>query len=311
MVIVGAVVLPHGTMTLDPGKPGLPDGAQSLHTATLKACEELAKLSPTLIVLSTPHGICLSGKYGVYVNNHASGHAEWNGHWSDFTVNVDLASSTARSLVEYWNRHGVPAEGIMTFANTEAPLRWGEAVPLWFLRKAGCTAPVVLLAEPAAARGSSSADRAKYCATDEFQERQTLAGRELRRFLDTHARDERVVVAISGDLAHTHAHGCTDPLYMPHPDWKDWASSPAAVAFDQDVVQWCESLQGHLLLDRARSTVSEAMVCGYSGLVMLHALLCGSLEKTETPPWTGKVLECSAPTYFGMIVATFYPIDAK
>ena len=42
----------------------------------------------------------------------------------------------AAELVEHLRSSGLPCEGINCFTMTEAPLRWGEAIPLWYLQKA-------------------------------------------------------------------------------------------------------------------------------------------------------------------------------
>ena len=42
----------------------------------------------------------------------------------------------AAKLVEHLRSSGLPCEGINCFTMTEAPLRWGEAIPIWYLQKA-------------------------------------------------------------------------------------------------------------------------------------------------------------------------------
>ena len=50
------------------------------------ATRAIADLGADLYVLHTPHGICLSESYGVYVNKTASGDAGWLDHWTEFKV---------------------------------------------------------------------------------------------------------------------------------------------------------------------------------------------------------------------------------
>jgi aromatic ring-opening dioxygenase LigB subunit len=64
MVLVGCAIFPHGCMTLDPSRSGLPDKARLLHDASVKCAKEIRELNPDLIVLSTPHGVTLSKSLG-------------------------------------------------------------------------------------------------------------------------------------------------------------------------------------------------------------------------------------------------------
>ena len=57
-----------------------------LYQGILSAAEEIARLDPDLVLLHTPHGLCLSDSMTIYGNVSASGSAEWNGHWADFQV---------------------------------------------------------------------------------------------------------------------------------------------------------------------------------------------------------------------------------
>jgi len=50
--------------------------------------KDIAALQADLYIVHTPHGIGLSDAYAVYGNTHASGNALWNGHWSEFQVEI-------------------------------------------------------------------------------------------------------------------------------------------------------------------------------------------------------------------------------
>jgi hypothetical protein len=88
-------------MVLDPQEKDLPDGAKELHYGCIECANEISNMQPDVIVLSTPHGIALTKSFGkenrkeytnyfegIYYNPTASGNAEWNGKWSQFTVSI-------------------------------------------------------------------------------------------------------------------------------------------------------------------------------------------------------------------------------
>lgn len=70
--LVGSFVIPHGGITLNPSmdftqEPGYTRGAeksiQKLHEGMKTAANDLVKLRPDLIILSTPHGFYLEDNF--------------------------------------------------------------------------------------------------------------------------------------------------------------------------------------------------------------------------------------------------------
>ena len=51
-------------------------------------------------------------------------------------VNIKCDDKMAVQLVEHLQESGIPTEGLNCFSMTEAPLSWGEAVPIWYLQQA-------------------------------------------------------------------------------------------------------------------------------------------------------------------------------
>ncbi len=134
--LIGVAYLPHGTMTLDPNREDLPHGAKSLHSTCMKISDKIAELNPDLIILLTPHGINLHQAINVYqpgvLNSKASGNAEWNDNWTDYSVEVKLDGETCQDLYLYLKERLTRVEGMLSFAGLSTPLRWGEVVPLYF-----------------------------------------------------------------------------------------------------------------------------------------------------------------------------------
>jgi aromatic ring-opening dioxygenase LigB subunit len=130
MPIVGAFIAPHGALILDPMRPNVPkDSCSKLHSAMMRVAQEVEDLKPQIVFLATPHGICLSGSFGIYLNNRARGPAEWDGMWSEFAASVELNTERSKELISALQKHSLPVEGIISFSSSvEAPMRWGEVL---------------------------------------------------------------------------------------------------------------------------------------------------------------------------------------
>ena len=327
MVLVGGVILPHGTMSFD-GQgsegsvescharyQGLPKDLQlqvaGLFHATTKACEKIAELKPDIVILHTPHGMSLSKSVGVYMNNKAKGNALWNEKWDEFQVEIPLDNELALKLIQHFEEEGIDAQGINAFARTEAPLRWGEVVPVWYLEQQfktfGQQLKYIIL--------SQSMKRGDLC-NDKM-----AIGKSVARFLAK--IDARVVFAVSGDLSHAHTHSYTDiPLYMPDPRW-NMPQSSKAVVFDRAIEGWATSCDLSFIgcgaqlpscveeiiwditlapawLDQAIELQPEALSCGIGGFIVLHGILSQCDKKIHS-----QVFGRFAPTYYGMIAVAF------
>ena len=169
-----------------------------LYNSCQRAGDLVAKMRPDIVVLVTPHGLALSsGSYAVYMANAARGNALWNDCFQDIVLNVPLDSQLSGQLLEFVQKRGFKADGIITFSGMESPLRWGEVVPLWFVNKKVDSEKVKYMIVSFARNG------------DGFE----AMGKALHDFAST--LDQRLAVVVSGDLAHTHETTCTIPLYSP------------------------------------------------------------------------------------------------
>lgn len=217
MVVVGAAILPHGAMVFD-GDPNsvspacrernssmpsnLIGNCSKLYNSCERVGDHVAKMDPDFVLLVTPHGIALSsGSYGVYMANAARGNALWNDCFQDIELSIPLDTEISKKLLGFVQQKGFKADGIITFSLAEAPLRWGEVIPLWFVNK------------------KVDSDKVKYVIVtfariyDEEGFNAGAMGRALHEFAAS--LQQRVAVVISGDLAHTHTTDYSIPLYLP------------------------------------------------------------------------------------------------
>jgi aromatic ring-opening dioxygenase LigB subunit len=248
-------------MVLDPSMQDLPDGAAQLHEANVATATALAACAPELIVLTTPHGMALDSAVGVYKHATIQGTAAWAGAWEDYTVSGEGDVEAADSLVDFVRRHDIDVAPI-TGPGMYAPLRWGEAVPMWFLQQAGVLAPggskVLIISWPTC----------RLQARD-FTPVAKAFGRLLAEWAS--ALPQRVAVLASCDMSHAHPtpNGAlsiyTSPMYS-----NEDATPELAESFDNGVVNWADTLsRGDVAeaakhLDNNFSIVDEAKACGWT-----------------------------------------------
>jgi len=275
MAIIGAYILPHGSMVLDLEKEGLPKEAIDLHNAMVEMAGEIEKLQPDIIFMTTPHSIALSNDFGIYLNKGGSGSAEWKGEYKKYKTSIEFDQEISQNLLDYLIDKETAINGVVTFtASADAPLRWGEVVPLWFLRNLTKQPKYILLSQPLR--------RLEY-AEDLIPETLTL-GNDLRLFFDN--LDKRVVILISADMGHTH-----------HKEGP-YGFHELAEQFDELMEKWAGKLDSKILIKKAAPMLTKALCCGYIGYVMLQGMI-------EHKNFTPKVISRSAPTYYGMMVASY------
>ena len=299
MVLVQASVMPHGAMVLDPAMRELPDGATALHTACARTASALAASEPELIVLTTPHGMALPDTVGVYRHETVEGTAAWAGAWEDFTVSAQGDAAAADGLVSYLKGRDFDAVGL-TGPGMYAPLRWGEAVPLWFLQQAGALAAggarVLIISWPTCRLQARA-----------FTPTASLFGRFLQEWAS--ALPQRVALLASCDMSHAHA---TPPdslsIYASDHYPNEAATPDLAARFDAAVTNWATTLgegdvegAGQKLLSNF-GIVDEAKACGWTGFLTVQAAMEG---EAASGGWGGEMSGYSHPTYFGMMCAAF------
>ena len=275
MVIVGAFILPHGAMILDPEKEGIPKQAIALHKEMKKVAKMIDDLKPDLIFLTTPHSIGLSNDFGIYLNKGGSGCAEWNNDYKEFVVEVEFDQNIANELLDILSEKETAIHGIATFTSgANAPFRWGEAVPLWFLNNIKKKPKYVLLSQPL-----RRLDQAK----ELIPETLTL-GNDLRLYFEE--LEKKVVIIISADLGHTHQE---DGPY---------GFNEEAEPFDQLIETWAATLDEKILTKKVVPKLDSALCCGYIGFVLLQGMI-------QNKGFAPKVLIRETPSYYGMLIATY------
>lgn len=289
--IVGSAFLPHGDFAFDPSLVSFENGSQALHDAGVVVGSHIVDLAPDIILISTPHGESEDVNFLFLDATRAHAKAtigldldqDCGDGCYTATLPVDhvkIAKNVTLETVEVLRSRGFRVASLSAFADTEpAPLRWGELIPLSFLNQTLNRTELVVMGQP----------------TRRYTEEVAMVPELLSlggAIFDMYDRmDARVVVLISGDLAHTHL--ASGP----------YGYSAAASPFDAAMGAWAEGLQDAPLLDDATDLSDAAKSCGFTGAVMLHGLLNASAsEGKRVHP---RLLARAAPTYYGMMVAEF------
>ena len=274
MTIIGAAIVPHGSMILPNDSETVNEHAFKIHKAMNTLAKDIEEKKPEIIFLSTPHGLSLNHSFGIYLNSRATGTAEWNNEYNEYKSSLVLDQEHSKNILEELAiKHNF--EGITAYSKSiDAPLRWGEVVPTWFLKK--INSKYIIVSQPARRQNKALA------MIDEL----ISLGKDLGEYFESIT--EKVFVLISGDLAHTYQ---ADGPYGKH---------SSAEPFDIAIEQWVKTLDSKYLLQEAGSLLNTALCCGYTGFVLLGGIL-ESIQKSIV----SEVLINTHPTYYGMIVANF------
>eukprot|EP00118_Oscarella_pearsei_P003893 m.16192 g.16192 ORF g.16192 m.16192 type:complete len:338 (+) comp26774_c0_seq2:831-1844(+) len=309
--VVGAFVMPHGGIALDPTQfpsdnATLVEQAWRLHDACLDVAKVVSQLSPDVVLVSTPHGIADLKSFVFYLNENAYGKADTDNCrcppcCHDIAVSMD--AELARKLTDYLQARTPNVSGLSAFGppskNSQTfPLMWGEVIPLHFtLGSTGLnkTTDVVILSQPSR----------RYNHSVEMIGELVKLGEDMYSYLSS--QPERIAIIISGDLAHTHLKS------------GPYGYSPSAEPFDEACGLWADTLNGDYLTKVAAEYVDKALSCGYTGFVMLQGLLSSGYEASLQVHFLQVVLSlCRGtwapilyanyhPSYYGMMVASFLP----
>jgi len=288
--IIGAAVIPHGDFALDPSLVNYEGGSVELHRTSLEVGKWITDLQPDIVFLTTPHGIADSKNFLLYANTVGSGSAPLGQDLqNDCHINPkppynvpyqgELARQVVLDIIDSLSVEGAPKLNLSSITSLRSvdpiALGWGEIIAIKFFENYG--GKLVILSIPS---------RRTPQIISMIPELRRL-GSFFYDYLDN--IPQRVMVVVSSDLAHTHL-ACGPYGY-----------SPTAEPFDRACGRWAATLNSDYLIVEAANIVTEALSCGYSGMVFLDGML-------STPPlgtWSPELLSNEHPTYFGMLVAKF------
>jgi aromatic ring-opening dioxygenase LigB subunit len=274
MTLVFAAIAPHGTLAVPEAPAAAIEGAEKTQAALEDLSRRFAAAQPDATIVFTPHNVHVEGHFAVLVAGHASGSlADWDapGIELECTLDTELAADLLAAL----RADGIPALGVGYGANDSsaatAPLDWGALIPLWFMGGRSDPQVPAVVASPA---------------RDRPWEEHVRAGAAIARAAG--GSGKRVALIASAD--HGHAHDADGP----------YGFDPAAAEYDGRIVELVENDRLGDLLGFDAAFVDAAKADSFWQLLLLHGALQGDEEG-----WRSEFLSYEAPTYFGMLVASY------
>lgn len=289
MPIVFGAIAPHGFPII----PELSDDAEGA-LATRHAMHELgrrcAEAGVEAIVIAGPHGVRVEGMVCLADVARGAGTLFWNGRSVEMNIPMDgqLTAAIARTAGE----QGVPIARAGYAGNrwdqSCIPLDWGVMTPLWFLGH-GRHLPGKghVLAEPP----ERDEGPPVVIVTPSRSVPRTTLITFGRAVADACAEsDRRVAFVASCDWGHRHK---AEGPYGYH---------EASARVDGMVVDAITSGDVHALLGISDQDAADAAIDGLWQALMLAGV-------TERVPMRGELLCYEAPSYYGMIVASYVPVS--
>jgi len=271
--VVVAAIAPHGGIAV----AELCDEADlDLAARTRVGLEELGRrfeaAAPEAIIVLTPHNVHIAGSMAVIVAGRLAGSVEENGRAIALTSPVDVDLSLA--LLDSLEREGVPVTSVSYGGNRAAeasmPMDWGALIPLWYMGGRFDPPPPIVLVSPARDLAAAS---------------HVAAGRVIAE--TAAATGKRVGLIASAD--HGHAQDPDGPYGL----------DPASAEYDEQIVTMVRENRLADLLDLDPSFVETAQADSWWQMLVLHGATDQAFE--------AELLSYEAPTYFGMLCASFTP----
>lgn len=271
--------LPHGMQII----PGLEQSYDDRFSSLDKAMREV-KLQGEIVLLITPHGLSLEDEYlfykhdlyqGLYYNIEPKTSVIYGEIISKklFAGNQEITSLFMKEMDEIISVRSA-IQGGSDYAMT---LAWGETVPLYYLQE---NIEVIIMSIP----------RKRYSDLTAMKGELKSIGSKINEISNNVVfKDRKINVVISGDLAHAHS---IDGAYGFH---------ESAKIFDEMVIQWSETRE-EKHLNELLELNKTALACGMAGICILQGLF-NKIEVEQT------LKHYSCPTYFGMMVSSWKPIN--
>jgi aromatic ring-opening dioxygenase LigB subunit len=271
MGIVYACVAPHGSEVI----PELAGDNLEAFGKTRRGMEDLAeqmkKYNPHTIVIATPHGLRLDHTIGVVTTEYSEGSLKEKGKTvrARFKCNRQLAQKILQEARKAW----LPVVGV-NYGTSEGPascmqMDWGTLIPLWFFGARERKRPRIVIVTP----------------SREIPLTQMV---DFGKIIAEAAEASTRKVAFVASADQGHAHNKEGP----------YGFNPASKEYDELVAKAVKENNLKQLLTLDPAFVEDAK----PDSLWQMAILAGLLEKINMK---GRFVSYQAPTYFGLLCASF------
>ena len=264
---VFACIAPHGGEIIPELQGSDPERMALTRASMLKLGEYMQVANPDYIIVLTPHGTRINGRFSIVDSERMEG--SWEENNAIFRMEKQVARDLAREINAEALRNNIPASTI-NFGTSEGPisclpLDWGAIVPLRFMPDV----PIVVI--------TPSRDLS-------FKQHIEFGG-ILQKAVEKST--ERVGLIASCDWAHAHdEHG-------------PYGYHPAAKQFDEQAVELIISNQLEKMAEFEAAFIDAAKPDG----IWQTLILAGAIPIEER---NVEFLSYEVPTYFGLICAGYF-----
>jgi aromatic ring-opening dioxygenase LigB subunit len=289
-LVIGAVA-PHG-FPIIPDLSEDAEGGLQTREAMLEMGRRFAEARPDVIFIAGPHGVRVNGFVSLADVGRGAGTLHWDGKKVEMNIPVDMEMTAA--INKRARGRGVPVAevgyGGSNPASSVLPLDWGIMTPIWFTGHS----------RNQEGRGHVLADLYSGLLDEDQGPPVVIANpsRMIPREMNVEfgravaeaaqGSDKRVGFIASCDWAHSHSE---DGPYGFHPD---------ARKMDETVVNAIKDNEPARLISLDDQFVKNSAIDGLWQLLMLAGVM-------DIVPMDVDFLSYEAPTYYGMIVATYTP----
>ncbi|WP_079508693.1 extradiol ring-cleavage dioxygenase [Mesobacillus jeotgali] len=264
---VFACIAPHGGELIPELKGSNPDRMALTRDSMELLGKHMAQANPDCIVLLTPHGTRIKGRFSIADSEKMRG--SWEENEGFFEMEKTVERELARIIEDVANKNGSPSSTINYGTSSGPvsclPLDWGAIVPLRFMPDV----PVVVITSP---RDLSFLHHIKF-------------GESLRKAAAQY--NKRIGLIASCDWSHTH------DVMGPY------GFDPAAKELDEQAVNYIKSNQ----LEEMAGFQSDFIEAAKPDGIWQTLVLAGAIPPDERYV---EFLTYEAPTYFGLICAGYF-----
>lgn len=289
MPLVFAAIAPHGF-------PLIPDLGEDAGGAlkTREAMREMQRRAATAgveaVVIAGPHGVRVNDAIALADTSRAAGSLTWEGRTVELNVPIDGELTDA--ITSAARERAIPT-ALVGYAGSRRsqsvlPLDWGFLTPLWFLgHDRNMPGQGNVLADPPE---TDQGPPVVLVSPSRSIPRENLVefGEVVAQVAEASPR--RIAFVASCDWGHRHA---GDGPYGYHPE---------SAVVDAEVVAAVTANDLLSLRDLPEERAETAAIDGLWQLLMLGGALAGK-------DWPSEVISYEAPTYYGMLVATWSGVE--
>ncbi len=292
-LVIGAVA-PHG-FPIIPDISDDAEGAMKTRKAMLEMGKRFAEAKPDVVFITGPHGIRVNGFISLADCARGAGTLHFEGRIVEMNIPFDL--DFADKVNKLASERGVPVAqvgyGGSNRTQSVLPMDWGVMTPLWFAgHDSNMTGKGHVLASLFEGVPETSGPAAVVANPSRMLPRSVNVefGKIVAEIAEADSR--RVAFIASCDWAHRHD---PDGPNGYHPD---------APRMDETVVKAIKDNDIMRLIDLDDDFISNAAIDGLWQLLMLEGA-------QQVVPMNVDFLSYEAPTYYGMIVATYAPAASR